>query len=125
VQKLVDGIGSPAFYTCLEKLAEGDQRQDRACTLKVQVVGKLMHHRDIPVSETECDLIQCIGAVYERGTGSESDQGIHIRGSVNQCLKPDTIVFEVDKYDRNQEQKLGKGEDHGIFRAKEDARQRP
>ena len=53
VQKLVDGIGSPAFCTCLEKLAEGDQRQDRACTLKVQVVGKLMHHRDIPVSETE------------------------------------------------------------------------
>ena len=84
-----------------------------------------MHHCNIPVSETECDLVQCIDAVYERGTGSESDQGIHIRGSVNQCLKPDTIVFEVDKYDRNQEQKLGKGEDHGIFRAKEDARQRP
>ena len=84
-----------------------------------------MNRSHIPMTESDADFVNGVNAINDCGTGAYCNQGIHVRRAVEQGLESHTIVFEIDKYHRDQQQKLGKCKTHRIFHAQQKTGQGP
>ena len=57
IEKLVDSIGGFSLGPCLEEFAQGNQRENRPSAFEIEIMGKLMYHSHIPMSQSKGDLI--------------------------------------------------------------------
>ena len=74
-----------------------------------------MDGNHIPISEPDAYFINGINPVNNRRTGAYGNQGVHVGRTVKQRLKSHPVIFRIDKYHRDQKQKLCKSKAHGIF----------
>ena len=125
VHELGDRVGGLALGARLHGLAHGDERQDRAGGLEVQLHHIGVHHVHVHLAEADADLIDGINAVDDGGAGAEGDERIHVRRALPQRPKADNVVLAVDIDDGEQQQKLREGEGHRVLHAEEARRQRP
>ena len=125
VHELCDGIRGLALGAGLHRLAHGDERQDRACGLEVQLHHIGVHRVHVHLAKADADLIDGVDAVHDGGAGAQCDQRIHVRRALPQRLEADDIVLAVDIDDGQQQQKLRECERHRIFHAEEARGQRP
>ncbi len=84
-----------------------------------------MNRSHIPVTKSDADFINGINTIDDCRTGTYGNQGIHIGRTVEQSLESHAIVFEIDKYHRDQQKKLGKCKTHRIFHAQQKTGQGP
>ena len=125
IHELCDRIGGFALGARFHGLAHGDERQDRAGGLKVQLHHIGMHRVHVHLSEADADAIDGIDAVQNGGAGAKRDERIHVRRALNERLAAADIILAVEKDDGNEQQKLRKRERHRVLHAEETLRQRP
>ena len=125
IHELCDRIGGFALGARFHGLTHGDERQDRAGGLKVQLHHIGMHRVHVHLSEADANAIDGIDAVQNGGAGAERDERIHVRRALNERLAAADIILAVEKDDGNEQQKLRKRERHRVLHAEETLRQRP
>ena len=118
-----DGLAGLALGAGLQELAQGDEGEDHAGGLKIQVHVVLRCQLQISVSQPVAHLIDGEHAVYHGGGGAHSDEGVHVGRPVEQGLKADLIVFVVEIHNWQGEQQLGQAKGHRVFHAQKEAGQ--
>ena len=73
-----DGLAGLALGAGLQELAQGDEGEDHAGGLKIQVHVVLRCQLQISVSQPVAHLIDGEHAVYHGGGGAHSDEGVHV-----------------------------------------------
>ena len=78
IHQLIDGIRGAAFGPRLKELTQGDKGEDGARSLKIEVMGELLHHCQISITKTPGNLIKGIYSISQRGPGAQGNQGVHV-----------------------------------------------
>ena len=125
VHELRDRVRRLPLGAGLHGLAHGDERQDRARGLEVQLHHIGVHRVHVHLAKADADLIDGVDAVHDGGAGAQRDQRIHVRRTLPQRLKADDIILAVDIDDGQQQQKLRERERHRVFHTEEARGQRP
>ena len=125
VHELCDRLGGLALGARLHGLAHGDERQDRAGGLKVQLHHIGVHRVHIHSSKANADLIDGEDAVQNGGAGAERNERIHVRRALDERLAAADIVLTVDEDNGDEQQKLRERERHRVLHAEEARGQRP
>ena len=119
-----NSFGRFAFCAGFKITAERDQGQDDGGRFEIQVHGEIVRHHHVTLAEGETDFIDRVNARDGGRSGTDSNQGIHIRRTGKERLEPDPVKMEIDENDRDRQEKLGEREGKGIFRAEENRGQR-
>ena len=120
-----NGLSGLALGAGLQIFAQGDEGENHAGRLKIEVHGILFHHGHIHVAQSPADAVQGGDTVDHGGGGAYGNEGVHVGGEVEQRLKAHPVVFLVDDHDGHGEQEQGEGVGHGIFHAMEEVRDGP
>ena len=126
VDERLDGAAGLGFAACLEVFAHGDERQDRARTLKIQV-AHARHHGlvDLPGGQLVGHDKHGIERPGDGSGGAHGNKGVHGGRAVRERFKPVDKVRVVDIDDGDKQDELGEGERHAVGMVGEDAGQRP
>ena len=126
IDECLDGAAGFGLAARLEVFAHGDERQDRARALKIQIVHAC-HHGLVHLPRG-----QLVGhdehGIERPGNGSggaHGDEGIHGGCAVRERFKPVGKVCVVDVDDGDEQDELGEGERHAVDMVGENAGQRP
>ena len=118
-----DSLAGLALGAGLQEFAQGDEGEDHAGGLKIQIHVVLGYQLQISVPQSVAHLIDGEHAIYYGSGGAHSDERVHVGRPVEQSLKADFIIFVVEIHDRQREQKLSQAKGHRIFYAQEELRQ--
>ena len=99
----------------LQELAQGDEGEDHAGRLEVQVHVVLLHPGHVPVAQAVADLVNGKDAIDHSRDGAHGDERVHVGAAVEQGAEAVFVVLVVDIQDRQGEQELGKGEGYGVL----------
>ena len=78
VHQLIDGVRGAALGPRLKEFAQSDEGKDGACSLKIEVMGELVHHCQISITKAPGNLIKGIYSISQRGPGAQGDQRVHV-----------------------------------------------
>ncbi len=129
-----DGLAGLALGAGLQPLAQGDQGEDHARGLKVEIHGPVFHLGQLGgrvaraigrPAQVPGDEEQGRHAVEHRGRGAKGDERVHVGRAVPQGLEAHRIVFAVDIQDGQGEQELEEGHHQGVGRLVEEGGQGP
>ena len=121
--KVLESIGRFAFGTCFQHFADSDQSKDHGGGFKIKFHHIVHNSGRITVYLCSCHGKEGIYAPYERGHGTQSYQGIHIRGTMPQALEAADKEFLVDDHDDACKKKLYQS--HGNVVVVKPGRERP
>ncbi len=126
IDERLDSAAGLGLAARLEVFAHGDERQDGAGTLKIQVV----HARHHGLVHLTCG--QLVGhdehGVERPGNGSggaDGDESVHGGRAVHERLEAVDKVCVVDVDDGDEQDELGERQRHAVGVVGEDAGQRP
>ena len=120
VHEVGDGLAGLAFGAGLQELAQGDEGEDHARRLKVQVHVVLLHQLQVAVAQAVPHLVQGKDPVDHCRRGAYRNEGVHVGGAAEEGLKAYLIIFIVEVHDRQGEQQLGETKGHGVLRPQQE-----
>ena len=122
VDERLDSAAGFGFAACLEVFAHSDERQDRARTLKIQVVHARHHGLvDLPGGQLVGHDKHGIERPGDRRGGADGDESVHGRRAVRERFKPVDKVRVVDVDDGDEQDELGERERHAVGMVGENA----
>ena len=116
-----DGFGGFAFGAGFEVASECDQGEDGRCGFEVEIPGEDGGAGCVAVSECVRHAVEAGDAGEDGCAGADGDEGIHIRRACDQGADAFGEAGAVGDEDGQCQQKLGEGENEGVFRSGEKA----
>ena len=119
-----DGVAGLALGAGLQVFAHGDQGQDHAHRLQIEVVhAVLVGQGRVPMAQGPAGHEDGPEGVEEGGGAAQGDQRVHIGGPVPQGAEAVDKVVVVDIHDGQHQHQLGQGEYHAVLVPQEDGGQ--
>ena len=126
VDERLDGAAGLGLAARLEVFAHGDERQNRARALKIEVVHARHHGLvDLPGGQLVGHDKHGIERPGDGSGGAHGNKGVHGGRAVRERFKPVDKVRVVDIDDGDKQDELGEGERHAVGMVGENAGQRP
>ena len=117
IHQLADGFGRLAAGTGFQIFAQGNERQDHARSLKIQIMHILLGQCRVAVPQPPGHAENGKYAISQCRAAAHGDERIHIGRAVQQFGKAARKILPVEQQNGQQQQKLGKGKNHAVFRA--------
>ena len=96
IHQAVDGLGGLALGALLQKLAQGDEGEDHAGGLKVQIHVVARYQLHVAVAQAVANLVDGEDTVNHCRRRAYGDERVHIGSPVPQGFEADLIVGIVD-----------------------------
>ena len=120
VHELLERLARLPFRARLEVLADGDECDDHASRLKVEIRAVLLHECHVAVAEAPAHAEDGEGAEERCRHRTHADEAVHVRRAAEEIAEPRDVVAAVEVHNRQHEQELREGKYDGIFRAVKD-----
>lgn len=106
IHEFCNGIRCLAFCPRFKKFPEGNEGQNHGGRFKIEVSCKVVESFHVSDAKSNGHSVDGIHTENCGSTGAKGYRRIHIRGAGKQCSYADSIIFEINKNDRNGEPEL-------------------
>ena len=120
IHELLERLARLPFRARLEVLADGDECDDHAGRLEVEIRAVLLHECHVAVAEAPAHAEDGEGAEERRRHRPHADEAVHVRRTAEEIAEACDVVAAVEIHDWQHEQELRERKYNGILRTVKD-----